>query len=156
MDEVERWKIRWDLVDEKPERLLDTLHATNWLIPGYIHHHQYHTDNVGVIGNKRDIFQCNKTRQILLKVDYWRWTTVQLITYAHIQTCTCRLEYDYWWLSYMYCVIPFGIKVSKGIKLRDHPSVRERSVLVVKDVKVLPQSVVTLSKREKIIWIACC
>jgi hypothetical protein len=29
MDEVERWKIRWALVDEKPERLLDTLHATN-------------------------------------------------------------------------------------------------------------------------------
>ena len=29
MNEVERWKIRWALVDEKPERLLDTLHATN-------------------------------------------------------------------------------------------------------------------------------
>ena len=29
MDEVERWIIRWALVDEKPERLLDTLHATN-------------------------------------------------------------------------------------------------------------------------------
>ena len=29
MDEVERWKIRWALVDEKPERLLNTLHATN-------------------------------------------------------------------------------------------------------------------------------
>jgi hypothetical protein len=29
MDEVERWKIRWALVDEKPERLLDTLYATN-------------------------------------------------------------------------------------------------------------------------------
>jgi hypothetical protein len=28
VDEVERWKIRWVLVD-KPERLLDTLHATN-------------------------------------------------------------------------------------------------------------------------------
>jgi hypothetical protein len=28
MDEVERWKIRWAFVDEKPERLLDTLHAT--------------------------------------------------------------------------------------------------------------------------------
>ena len=51
----------------------------------------------------------------------------------------------------MYCVIPFGINVSKGIKSRDHPSIRERSVLVVNDVKVLPQSVVGLSKREKII-----
>jgi hypothetical protein len=29
VNEVERWKIRWALVDEKPERLLDTLHATN-------------------------------------------------------------------------------------------------------------------------------
>ena len=29
MDEVECWKIRLALVDAKPERLLDTLHATN-------------------------------------------------------------------------------------------------------------------------------
>ena len=29
MDEVERWKIRRALVDEKLERLLDTLHVTN-------------------------------------------------------------------------------------------------------------------------------
>ena len=29
VDEVERWKIRWALVDDRPERLLDTLHATN-------------------------------------------------------------------------------------------------------------------------------
>ena len=29
VDEVERWKIRWALVDDKPERLFDTLHATN-------------------------------------------------------------------------------------------------------------------------------
>jgi hypothetical protein len=29
VDEVECWKIRWALVDDKPERLLDTLHATN-------------------------------------------------------------------------------------------------------------------------------
>jgi hypothetical protein len=29
VDEVESWKIRWVLVDDKPERLLDTLHATN-------------------------------------------------------------------------------------------------------------------------------
>ena len=28
VDEVERWKIRWDLVDDKPVRLLDTLNAT--------------------------------------------------------------------------------------------------------------------------------
>jgi len=36
----------------------------------------------------------------------------------------------------MYFVIPFGINVSKGIQSRDHPSGRERSVWVVKDVKV--------------------
>jgi hypothetical protein len=29
VDVVERWKIREALVDDKPERLLDTLHATN-------------------------------------------------------------------------------------------------------------------------------
>jgi hypothetical protein len=29
VDEAERWKIRWALVDDKPERLLHTLHATN-------------------------------------------------------------------------------------------------------------------------------
>jgi hypothetical protein len=29
VDGVERWKIRCALVDDKPERLLDTLHATN-------------------------------------------------------------------------------------------------------------------------------
>jgi hypothetical protein len=73
MDEVGRWKIRWDLVDLKLERLLDTLHATNRdLYPANIHHHQYLTDNVGVIDNKREIFKCNMTREILLKVDYWR------------------------------------------------------------------------------------
>jgi len=29
VDDVERWKISWALVDDKPERLLDILHATN-------------------------------------------------------------------------------------------------------------------------------
>jgi hypothetical protein len=29
VDDVERWEIRWALVDDKPEILLDTLHATN-------------------------------------------------------------------------------------------------------------------------------
>ena len=36
-DEVERWNIRWLLVDDKPERLLDTLHVANRdLYQGYI------------------------------------------------------------------------------------------------------------------------
>jgi hypothetical protein len=29
VDEVERWNMRWALADDKPERLLDTLHVTN-------------------------------------------------------------------------------------------------------------------------------
>ena len=29
VDEVERWKIRWALVDDNPETLLDTLHEAN-------------------------------------------------------------------------------------------------------------------------------
>jgi hypothetical protein len=36
-----------------------------------LQHHHYHTDNAGVIDNKREIFQCNETHEILLKVDYW-------------------------------------------------------------------------------------
>ena len=41
MDEVELWKIGWALVDDRPERLLDTLHSTMTitprLMPGYIY-----------------------------------------------------------------------------------------------------------------------
>jgi len=60
MDEVGRWKIRWALVDDKPERILDILHAKTVTNTGYIQHHKHHkylTRNAGVIGNKRDIFQ---------------------------------------------------------------------------------------------------
>ena len=32
VDGVERWKIRCALVDDKPERLLDTLHATHCVL----------------------------------------------------------------------------------------------------------------------------
>jgi hypothetical protein len=32
VDGIERWKIRWALVDDKPERLLDNLHATNHVL----------------------------------------------------------------------------------------------------------------------------
>jgi hypothetical protein len=32
VDEVESWKIRWALVDDKPERLLDTIHATHCVL----------------------------------------------------------------------------------------------------------------------------
>ena len=60
----------------------------------HIQHHQCLTDNASVIGNKREIFQCNMTHEILLNVDYWRLTAVQLITDAYTQTCASRLGYD--------------------------------------------------------------
>ena len=73
VDEVERWKIRWALVDAKPERLLDTLHATNRdLYPAIYSIISIITDNTDVIGNKREIFQFDETLEILLKIDYWR------------------------------------------------------------------------------------
>jgi hypothetical protein len=61
-----------------------------------IQHHQCLTDNASVIGNKREIFQCNMTHAILLNVDYWRLTAVQLITDAYTQKCASRLGYDSW------------------------------------------------------------
>jgi hypothetical protein len=73
VDEVERWKIRWALVDAKLERLLDTLHATNRdLYPAIYSIISIITDNTDVIGNKREIFQFDETLEILLKIDYWR------------------------------------------------------------------------------------
>ena len=64
MDEVERWNIRWALADDKPESLLDTLHVTNRDLYSAIYSiiSILLYDNVGVIGNKREIFQCNETR----------------------------------------------------------------------------------------------
>jgi hypothetical protein len=55
MDELGRWKIIWALVDDKPERILDIIHAKTVTNTGYIHHHL--TCNAGVIGNKRHVFQ---------------------------------------------------------------------------------------------------
>ena len=57
MDELGRLKIRWALVDDKPERILEILHANTVTNTGYMHHRKYLTCNAGVIGNKRDIFQ---------------------------------------------------------------------------------------------------
>ena len=72
MDGVECWKISWAIVDDSPETIQRSTFNKPWLIPGYIQHHQYLTDNAGVIGNKREIFQYNETHGSLLKVDYWR------------------------------------------------------------------------------------
>ena len=95
MDELGRWIIRWALVNDKPERILDILHAKSLTNTDYIQHRKYLTRNAGVIGNKRDIFQSKQTRVILLKIDYGRRTTAQLITYAYTQTCASRLGYVY-------------------------------------------------------------
>ena len=70
MDEVERWKIMWALVDDKTETTQRSTCNKPWLIPGYIQHHL--SDNTGVLGNKREIFEFNETHEILLKVDCWR------------------------------------------------------------------------------------
>jgi hypothetical protein len=58
------------VVDAKPERLLDTLHATNRdLYPAIYSIISIITDNTDVIGNKREIFQFDETLEILLKID---------------------------------------------------------------------------------------
>jgi hypothetical protein len=88
------------LVEEisKPDRLLDTLHATNHDLYSAMYSILL-TMTVSPAANETRIFQCNETCEILLMVDYWRWTTVQLIiTYAYTQICASRLGYDYWWI----------------------------------------------------------
>ena len=46
---------------------------------------------------QREIFQCNEMRESLLKVDYGRWSTVQLIPDAY--TYTAMMCKSYWiWL----------------------------------------------------------
>ena len=69
-----------------------------WHVPGYI---QYLTDNVGVIGNKPQ--QCNETCEILLKVDYGRWATCQLITYGYTDICKST------WISILMTLLTEGI-----------------------------------------------
>ena len=73
---------------------------TSWPIPGHIQYHLHLSDNAGVIGNKREIFQCNEMRGLLLKVDYCRWTTYDLwLMHIHVHRhMPSRLGYDYWWL----------------------------------------------------------
>jgi hypothetical protein len=45
MDELGRLKIRWALVDDKPERILEILHANTVTNTGYMHHRKYLTCN---------------------------------------------------------------------------------------------------------------
>jgi hypothetical protein len=58
VDKVGRWKIRWALVDDKPETTRFFTCNKPSLKTGYIQHHHYLTDNAGVI-DKREIFECN-------------------------------------------------------------------------------------------------
>ena len=85
VDEVGRWDIRWALVDDKPERLLDTLHAANRDLYSAIYSIINILLTMPVLSAINKIyFQCNGTREILLKVGY---------TYTY--TCASRLGYDY-------------------------------------------------------------
>ena len=73
VEEVERWNIRWALVDGNPERLLETLHATNPDLNTRLYTaSSVSTDNAGAVGNKQEILKCTETREILLKVYYER------------------------------------------------------------------------------------
>ena len=68
VDEVGRWKIRWTLVDDKPEIILHTPHATNSdLYPAIW----------SIICILLPMLVSSTTREksfsaILFKVDYWR------------------------------------------------------------------------------------
>jgi hypothetical protein len=46
MDELGRWKIRWALVDDKPERILDILHAKTVTNTGYIKMHTLQSQEI--------------------------------------------------------------------------------------------------------------
>ena len=67
VDDVERWNIRWALVDGKPERLPETLHATN---PDL--NNQYLLTMQVTSATSKTSFHCNETRAILLTVYYGR------------------------------------------------------------------------------------
>ena len=54
--EVECWKIRWALVDAKPEKLLDTIHAPNVTYIRLYTASSVSPDNAGVISTNREIF----------------------------------------------------------------------------------------------------
>jgi hypothetical protein len=57
VEDVARWNIRWALVDGKPARLIETLHATTPDLNTRLYTvSSVSIDNAGVVGNKQEIF----------------------------------------------------------------------------------------------------
>jgi hypothetical protein len=98
VDEVERWKIRWALVDTKSERLPDTLHAkTRDLYPViYSIISILLTMLVSPATSERDL-----SAMISVK-SYFRSTMSDELqsnlSLMHIHRCASRLGSEYWWL----------------------------------------------------------
>jgi hypothetical protein len=86
VDEVECWKIRWALVDDKPERLLDTLHATNRdLYPAiYIIICILLTLSVSSATSERSFSAMRRVKS------YLRPTMNDSVTYAYVYTDMCK------------------------------------------------------------------
>ena len=86
MAELERLKIRRALVDDKPETTRHSTCNKPLLLPGYIQQHLYLFYNVGFIGNKREIFQFNETREIPLNMGDERLSNLSLMhIHRHVQ-----------------------------------------------------------------------
>ena len=72
MDEVKHWKMKWALVDDKPEILLDTLHATSCDLYPAIYSIISILLTMPVTSATSEKSFSAITREILLKIDYWR------------------------------------------------------------------------------------
>ena len=86
VDEVECWKIRWALVDDKPEKLLDTLHATNRdLYPAiYIIINILLRMSVSSATSERSFSAMRRVKS------YLRSTMNDSVTYAYVCTDMCK------------------------------------------------------------------
>ena len=74
VDEVENWEIKLALVDAKPERLFEILHATNRVLCPAIYSiiSIILTMPVSSATSERSFSAMTETREILRKVDHWR------------------------------------------------------------------------------------
>jgi hypothetical protein len=82
---------------EDTQRLFNALHATNRGLYPAIYSIISIFLTMPVPYAKSETFEFNETHEILLKVDYWRWTAVQLITYC-IYTDMCKSTWT-WFLG---------------------------------------------------------